>query len=369
MNRTLFLAAAVALAACAPEFDPASSVDRLRVLAIRADPPEIAPPPAAGAPVAPDRAALTSFVLRADFATAPARQTTVLYLACVPVAGDPAPSPCVALAGLRDPTGVLAEAAQASCRGHGDGDGTPPPIVLAGVEVCEAGACGSATATIAGVLTPLPPAGLAIPPGYGFDALPAGAPERILGVQAEVLAFALDASPDELAAGAGGACPLGDVAAGLSRLWGTREHVLAAKRVRIRGPEAPDPPNRNPVIEGIAADGTPLAASAPTALAAGTLQLRPVLPSDADTLRETYTKLDAAGTPIERGQEDWVYSWFSTAGELEELHTREPTPDEWTVGAGGARASGGRVLVAAVLRDLRGGTAWTWREVTLAPAP
>jgi hypothetical protein len=350
-------AAALALAACTPDFDPASQVDKLRVLAVRADPPEIAPAPAAGTPAAPDHAALTSFVVRADFAADPSRRTTVAYLACIPVPGDPTPSPCVVLASLRDPTAVLADAAQASCAVPPPA-GAPAPIAFAGFEVCDRNGCGAVQ--LGGTTLPTPE--VRVPPGYAFDALAPGAPERILGVEAIALAFALDATPEELGDGSPGGCPTASVARRLSELWGTREHVLSTKRVQIRGPEAPDAPNQNPAIDGIAADGTALASSAPAQLAAGTLQLTPVLPGDAAGTPEAYTKLDAAGAPIEAAVEEWVYSWFSTAGELHDLHTRGGAAEEWKVAAGGGRV---RALVAAVVRDLRGGVAWTLREVAV----
>ncbi len=358
-GRGILLVAALALSACSPDFDPASKVDRLRVLAVRADPPEIEPPAGTGA--APDRAALTSFVLRPDFDSAPGRRTTVLYLACIPAPGDPAPTPCSTFAGLGDPTALLAQAAAASC-----GGAAPAAIGFAGIEVCEAGSCQPASVAAGGMPVVLPPPELVIPAGYGFDALPPGSPDRILGVQAQVLAFALDASPEELVPDPVGACLPAGAASGLAELWPQREHVLATKAVRIRGPEAPDPPNRNPAVDGIAAGGTPLAVGSPaTALAPGTWPLRPVLPPDAGALHEVYTRLDAAGAPVERAPEDWVYSWVSTAGEIDKLHVREPTPDDWTVRAGDAAASGDRALVAVVARDPRGGTAWALRQVAV----
>jgi hypothetical protein len=353
----------LALAACTPDFDPASRVEKLRVLAVRAEPPEIAPVPVSGTPAAPDRAALTSFVLRADFATAPGRQTTVVYLACVPTPGDPTPSPCVLLASLRDPAGVLAGVASSSCAGPPPG-GTAP-IAFAGVEVCGAPAAGSwrtcGPARTSGGLS-LPPPELALPGGYGFDALPPGAPERILGVQAVVLAFALDATPDELAAGAG-ACPAEVFATRLAALWAERDHVLAAKRVWIRGPEAPDAPNENPAVDGIAAGGVLLDPAAPASLPRTSVALTPALPAAADALHQPYTELDSTGAPIRSSREEWVYSWFGTAGELKDLHTRDGGAEEWDLAA----AAGGPAVVAAVARDLRGGVAWSWAEVTIAP--
>jgi hypothetical protein len=359
--KTLSLFAAVlALAACTPDFDPASQVEGLRVLAVRADPPEIAP--ASSGAAAPDRAALTALVLRGDFESDPARQTTVVYLVCLPVPGDPTPTPCVALASLRDPTVALAEVASAGC--DAPAAGAPSPLVaFAGAERCEGGAC--VPVVLDGGIA-LPPPAVAVPADYGFDALPAGAPDRILGVQAVALAFAIDARPEELVEGASGSCPLASVAGRLAELWAAREHVLVTKRVQIRGPEAPDAPNENPVLDGIAADGSPIAEDEPPEIATGKRLLTPVLPADADALRVTYTKLDAAGQPLESAREDWVYSWFSTVGDLEDLHTRDPEAEEWTIAAADASASGGRALVALVLRDLRGGVAWTVREVALA---
>jgi hypothetical protein len=347
MNGPILLAAAaLALAACTPDFDPASKVEKLRVLAVQAEPPEIEP--AGPTAVAPDRAALTSLVVRADEAADPTRKTTVLYLACIPVPGDPEPNPCVALAELRDPTVVVADAARASCAGGG---GEEPPIAFAGVEVCESRR--PCTAATSGATTfPLPE--VVVPVGYGF---PPDTPEEIIGVQVVVLAFALDATPDELAAGAGATCPLGDVAARLAELWAAREHVLATKRVWIRGLLAPDLPNVNPAIEDIA-EG---AGALPATVAPGTHLLAPILPAGAD--HQLYTELDANGAPIERDKrEEWVYSWFSTVGELDVLHTRDGETEEWVVPAGA-----GPAFIVTVVRDLRGGVAWTTRDVTIAP--
>jgi hypothetical protein len=354
MNRPLLLVlAALALAACSPDFDPASHVEKLRVLAIRAEPPEIQPADASGPLVAPDRAALGALVVRADHAVDPTRKTTVFYLACLPVPGDPTPTLCVMLAGLRDPTAFLVEAAQASCAGGG---AEPPPITFAGAEVCEGRSCGPAV--VGGVTLPAPE--LALPAGYGpaLDNLPGSAPERVLGVQAVVLGFALDAAPDELAPGSPGACPEADVAGRLAALWPAREHVLATKRVMVRGPEAPDLPNQNPAIDDVASGGAPL----PATLVPGTWSLAPLLPPDAAERHQPYTKLDAEGIKIEDAREEWVTSWFATAGDLEDLHTRDGEEEPWTV-----FAPGGPATLAAVVRDRRGGVAWKVRDLTIAP--
>lgn len=340
----LLAAAALALVACAPEFDPASRIDRLRVLAIQAEPPEIDP---AGA------ASLTSLVLRADFAAAPGRTTTVVHLACVPVPGDPAPTPCVVLANLRDPAAAIADLARGGCAAGGGGGAAPwPAVALAGLEECVGTRCAPASGGAAALFPPR----LAVPAGFAF---PAAGPERILGVQAVDLAFALDATPDELTEGVGIDCPAGDLAANLARLWAEREHVLATKRVAIRGPDAPAGEwNRNPAVAGILADGASLDPAGATVLAGGAADLAPELPEGPAGEPELHTKLDAFGVPIETVPEEWVYSWFATAGELDALHTRGTEVDRWELGG-----VHGPVRLAVVVRDLRGGVAWAVRDV------
>jgi hypothetical protein len=358
MNRTLGIAAlSLALAACSPDFDPASQVDGMRVLAVQAEPPEIAPP---GDPDGPNTAALTSLILRPDWIEHPGRQTTIVYLVCTPVPGVPAPSPCVLMSELRDPTAELVSAAEVSCALDPALADTkvPPPIAFAGAEVCDwTTGCGPVTLPALGTL---PPPALALPPAYGelFAALPAGAPEQLLGVEAAVLAFAIDATPDELAEG-GGACPLAAAASRLSTLWATRAHVLAVKRVRIRGPLAPaDPVNENPGVPLVHARGVALDPAGATTVAAGAIPLAHGDPPPADL--QPYTELDAEGATIGPATEELVYSWFSTAGDLENLHTRGDEVEEWRVG-------GGRALVAVVVRDLRGGVAWAVHRVEVAP--
>lgn len=362
MNRASILSLAVLALACGPGFDPASRVEKLRVLAVQAEPPEIAPVPSSGTPVAPDRAALTSLVLRADFAAHPGRETTVVYLACVPVPGDPAPSPCVALAGLRDPAALIAGAGKGSCAAPPSGGAAP--IAFAGAEVCRTPAAGSwktcGPATTTGGLT-LPAPEVALPAGFAFDALPPGAPERVLGLQAVVLTFAIDASPDELA-GDTGACAAEILAGGLAALWAQREHVLSVKRVWIRGPDAPDAPNGNPAIEAISAGGVALDPAAPAALPRSKVALAPALPADADVRHQPYSEIDSTGAVIQAAREEWVFSWFGTAGEMKDEHTRDGGVEEWDL----SPAPGGPAVVATVVRDLRGGVAWRWTRVTVA---
>jgi hypothetical protein len=201
---------------------------------------------------------------------------------------------------------------------------------------------------------------LTVEPDY-LTSLAPGAPERILGVQGVVLAFAVDATPDELAAPAGG-CADADLLTNLAALWGQREHVLSIKRVPIHGPDSLDAPNRNPAVAGILAGATSLLdPAAATTLAPGVLELAPVLPAGPEGRPETYTKRDSVGAAIETVPEEWVYSWFSNAGELKDLNTRGSETDRWTL------AGPGLAKVVVVVRDLRGGTAWAVRDVVAAP--
>ncbi len=339
------VAAVLALAACSPEFDPASRIDKLRVLAIRAEPPEIDP---AGV------ATLTSLVVRGD--DSPARTTTVVHFACVPDPRDPAgASPCAAFATLRDPASAVADLVRRSCGGLDAGQRWAP-VGLVGIERCASASCGPVASGDAARYPPV----LVLPAAFDFPAPSAGAPasaERTLGVQAVVLAFALDATPDELVAGDGTACPSGDVASNLEALWPIREHVLSTKRIAIRGPDSPDAPNENPAVDGIVAGATVLDPAAPTALPPGDVRLAPILPAGPAGQPEVYTTRDSTGAAIETIPEEWVYSWFSTAGELEDLHTRGGDTDRWNV------ADAGTAKVAVVVRDLRGGTAWAVRDV------
>lgn len=113
---------------------------------------------------------------------------------------------------------------------------------------------------------------------------------------------------------------------------------------------------------GILAGAVTLDPLAATTVAAGIVELAPVAAPGPAGAPEVYTKRDASGAGLETGPEQWVYSWFSTAGELEDLHTRSATaPDRWTVW------SSGPAKLVVVVRDLRGGTGWAVRDAILVP--
>jgi hypothetical protein len=357
-------ALALALAGCTPEFDPASFIEKLRVVAVQAEPPELQAPD-----VDPSSAAtLSTLVLRPDFATT-VRTTTIVHVACVPDPRRPEDLvPCVMLPNLVEPAAMVAAGAQLAC----DPEAVPSiawaPIGLVGVESCEGSACGSATLVDPTSGTTALPPRVTVPANFRFTD---GGPDRTLGVQAQVLSFAVDATPDELVQEVGTICPAGGerarleakVAANLARLWGSREHVLSQKRLWIHGPAARNPPNRNPTVTGIRASDFLLDPAAPTTIRAGELELLPALSADPGEQPETYWKVDASGVPIEQATEKWAFSWFATTGELKKVNTHGGgDPDRWNLTEGR-----GRARVAVVVRDLRGGTSWAVRDVTIVP--
>lgn len=246
--RPLLLSAAL-LAACSPEFDPASRVEKLRVLAVRAEPPEIAPA-SYGAP--PDAARLGALAVHPDFATDPSRRAVVLHVACTPRPGDPGPSPCTLLEALAEPSAILA-AVDLDLACASPGLGAAGAVTLAGFESCGLEGCG---------------------------------PVSVL---------------------------------------------------------------RDPA-DGASAVELPLPA------------LVPLFPGDPAPLRESYVECDAAGRYVGTATGEWVYSWFATAGEIDDLHTRDGgDPTLFTAPASG------RTLVYAVARDLRGGVAWTSGVAEVTP--
>ncbi len=367
MIRTLSLAAAL-LAACSPTFDPASKVEKLRVLAVRAEPPEIAP---ASYGVAPAAASLGALVAHPGFVSDPSGRAVVLHLACTPTPGDPRPTPCTLTETLADPTALLA-AADLAAACAAPGVGAPGQVTFAGIESCGLLGC----EPVSVLLDPSDPASAVafhapayeLPNGFDLALLPPGMPERALGAEVVDLALALDVAPAALAPElpvADACAALGAALARFQAEWPAREHVAAIKRIRVRGPEARSPPNQNPAISGIALGGATLPApgAAPAAVASSSeADLAPVFPGDPASLHESYVECDAEGRPIRTSTEEWVYSWFATAGEIEDLHTRDGGDAErFTAPAAG------RAVLYAIARDLRGGVAWASGAAEVAP--
>ena len=85
--------------------------------------------------------------------------------------------------------------------------------------------------------------------------------------------------------------------------------------------------------------------------------LLPVLPGEFETLRQSYQRYDTDGKLVDTRKEDWAYSWFTTAGDLKDPVTHGwDDPDRFT-------PAHGTGLLWLVVRDLRGGEAWTAGQI------
>lgn len=362
-NRNLSLAlvaVAVAASACSPQFTSPTEVVGLRILAIRSEPPELAPP---GDPAAPARAAMGALVGHPVLATDGAWRATVLHVACTPAPGQAEASPCTVLTQLATPQDLVGLADLGSAC-TAPGLGMPGAITLAGLESCGRDGCGPVLvrrdpADPEPDVT-LPAPAYEVPATLDLASLPPGSPERVLGVEVVDLALALEIDPSELGQDTAVATDCEALEAAVTRFaagWEARPHVSAVKRLRVRGPDAPSAANHNPPLDGIALDGAPLPppSASPAPVGPGAKRaLTPILPRDEAALRETYREVDGEGRALGEKTEEWTYSWFTTGGELSDLHTRSATQTvELTA------PSSGPAVVWLVVRDLRGGVAWT----------
>jgi len=361
------LAAALA-AGCAPDFTSPTQVTGLRILAVKAQPPELAPPTDGSAPA---RAVLATLVAHPAFAGDAARRATVLHLGCTPSPDPLVPSPCAVLSELASPDSLLglADLAQACAS---PGLGTPGAITFAGLESCGREGCEPVRVRLdpadASSAVALSAPAYELPAALDLAALRPDDPIRVLGLEAVDLALALDAPPADLAptsAVADGCQALDAVAARFGELWNSRPHALALKRIRVRGPEAINLPNLNPAVAAIGLAGAPLPAPgaepAPVAPSAR-LDLLPLLPADADSLRQTFVEVDAAGLPVRERREEWTYAWFTSAGELDDQYTRAGDEAATLIAPGS-----GTAVLWLVVRDLRGGVAFTAGAVRAGP--
>lgn len=394
--RTLALSATllfalVSLAGCGEEFAPASYVDKLRLLAIRAEAPEIAP--AGGG--APDRTTLTSLVADPDQLEDPEREVTVVYLACTPEPGSLEAGLCTLVETYADPAQLpaLLNEGGGACGGGGApapgefGEGVVGGITFAGLEACDQElGCRPAEVDLGGAAVTLPAPTYVLPASFSLADLPADHPQRTTGVQVVVIAIVVQASPQELVEGADPAdsCAFADqVSANLARLLEERERLTALKRLQVRGPDVTDPVNVNPEIPGVLANGAVLAPElaepVPDTARFRTGQkvsLLPQLPlgddgkplSD-DVLYQPYTRYDSEGAFFRSEREAWLWSWFTTGGEFEDERTRDADEaQEWTapgVDKDFPVPESRRVFLYSVVRDARGGIAWAKREVRI----
>ncbi len=116
-------------------------------------------------------------------------------------------------------------------------------------------------------------------------------------------------------------------------------------------------PNNNPLIEGFTVDGILVPEIVPTIELSANQQYDFGLVLDEDRAIEDYLFVNSAGEVEERVEEPYA-AWFSTSGEVTEPVTLYPFLQmTWT-----APAEPGPGRLYAVLRDRRGGMAWTSRE-------
>jgi hypothetical protein len=150
-------------------------------------------------------------------------------------------------------------------------------------------------------------------------------------------------------------------------------------------PLAPRTANRNPVIEGVevahhwrlAGDSGFTAvdpAAGPIVVAPGeVIRLRPRLAADsAERYQELSSNLQNNRLEVIERSEEPIVSWFATAGELAEDQTApqlsKNLDNSFTAPEVPPAAGGGRVVVFMVVRDQRGGAGWA-RVDLLVTAP
>ncbi len=396
---------ALALAGCGEEFKPASYVDKLRLLAIQAAAPEIAPlvRDAAGTPLdpqpegaAPDRTTFTSLVADPLQFEDPEREAIVVYLACTPEPGSLEPSICSLLETYADPKQLpeLMRETGGACGGAGGGSapgelgqGVVGGISFVGIEACDhVEGCAPPFIDVGGTPVQLPSPTYVLPPDFRLDELPAGHPQRNTGLPILVVTLVVSATPQELLDGADPAdfCAFADrVNANLVGLLESREQLIALKRVQVRGPDNEDPINVNPEIPGFTANGVELPDSAPVTVteeahfrAGQQVKLLPVLPRDengqplpADVIYQPFTRWTNTGEFFRDVREQWLWSWFTTAGEMETDRTK-PADEEQTWTAPGTDPdypvpAHRQAMLYSVVRDARGGIAWAKRLVEI----
>ena len=138
-----------------------------------------------------------------------------------------------------------------------------------------------------------------------------------------------------------------------------RERGIYRLAVRFSGA-----PNHNPELLDVRLpDGGPLAGAS---LGLNQeLRLTPVIPDGGPGGVETYVGLDGG-----LQYETLSYSWESTAGEVVDFRSAEPTPqapDNTAYIRFRTHEIAGPVRIYVVLRDLRGGTAFKFFDATLGP--
>jgi hypothetical protein len=136
---------------------------------------------------------------------------------------------------------------------------------------------------------------------------------------------------------------------------------LAYKRVPVSLAKTP---NHNPDITGLLIDGEPLTPGEPLSVTSGqVVEIDPVM---SETSIEDYTYTTSDGVTETRTEEPY-FTWYTEAGTFDQPYSLYPyTSVEWTAPylKSGQEYEG---LMLVVLRDRRGGMAWTELTVKVTP--
>lgn len=373
---------------CGESFPSVTTVDRLRILGVQAEPPEV------GGELGRE-SAISALIADPLQLEDPARELTVIYLACTPHPDRAANSSCTAMSKFSNPDKLSpddkfddgAGGCGAESSGVGGQARQTEVMHFIGAERCFHGeGCEPLYLGTGSQRVELPRPVYNVPDDLDLEGLEAGHPARILGVNAVVVALALPLSVEELLGAweEDHSCGAGDdlLASIIARLEDD-DRAMTVKRIRVRGPDETDEPNRNPIIEGLAAGGrllAPVGDEEPPVFRSGTnarFEARlPAMdekgkPLSTDSLYQSYTLRGAEGQAIRQEREEWVVSWFTTAGKFDRQRTRgvERT-NEWIGPVGDAESPipvSGRAFFYAVVRDGRGGTNWVVREGLVRP--
>ncbi len=367
ISRTFGLAVLVAIGACSDDFDPASKIDSFRLLAIQANPPEISK--------TQPTAQFTSLVVDSEHLSNPHRQSTVLYFVCLPNPNNPLSNVCTKFEAMRDPVALVSGAMDNTSQCNSeikDGDSESDEfngISFVGIEACDSAGCRDASVQLdnSTSVVSLPKPEFTIPSDLKFDGFPSSSLLRYSGIQVVILAFAIDAAPEELISGSDYCQAMAQLPNRLKELQQNRTIVDSLKRIIIRGPDATDPPNENPILAGIRTRD----ANAPTTFSAKQeIEFLAQLPAEIDQnqLFQPYNRILEDGQSVELLHEEWSYSWFTTSGKFkDEITLSNPeNANKWTAPDGSASyplPPSGHIRIFMVARDSRGGTAWTMHEM------
>lgn len=300
--------------ACQSQFKPASTVEGLRVLGMRAEPAEVSPGQVA---------TLTALVVDPS---APTRRNTLVWISCDPDPFDLGRSACSDLGALSDSSSLFS--GELGSGADGGTPSLPPGMKLAGFG----------------------PRAFYSPPADLFAALDPSDSRRQTGTVAQLLLLAIaeEISP---------AATQEELNAVLARVQ-SREVASLLAIFRLRVSEAPEL-NRNPVIGDLLVDGVAVSEGAHLFLTPGRdVLMRITAPPES---QEAWDQPTPDGA--ERRTERLIAALYSTAGRFtfdrvavnENFDTvfRPPTGDE-----GDPLPERARRRFWVVVRDTRGGQSW-----------